>query len=77
VIFAGQQEVAMVRYRDAVRRRAQLAGQEPSFPQGPYIQPSALPPEPDFSGFTWDHQHQVWIEWRHGRPVHACVVHSE
>lgn len=67
VYFVGQQELAGVRQREADRH----APHEPAV-HGPYLDSSALPPEPNFSGFTWDRRAQVWIEWRHGQPVYTC-----
>jgi len=32
------------------------------------------PKEADFSGFTWNPQARLWIEWRHGRAVAANAV---
>lgn len=74
VFFMGQQELAVARHREAVRRQ-----QEPVdvLPVRTFMDVSAVPAEPDFSGFTWDRRARVWIEWRHGRPVHACCVESE
>jgi Zn-dependent protease len=75
VFFAGQQELYMVRYRDAQRRAAGMTGPWPM--PAPYIRPPQSAPEPNFSGFTWDRQHHVWIEWRDGRPVYANWVPAE
>jgi Zn-dependent protease len=75
VFFAGQQELYMVRYRDAQRQAAGMTGPNPM--PAPFIRPSPLAPEPNFSGFTWDRQHHVWIEWRNGRPIQASWVPSE
>jgi Zn-dependent protease len=60
VFFAGQQELAAVRRREAVRRLAPIdvlpADDEPAQPLG-------------FSGFVWDHRGRVWVLWQNGRPV--------
>lgn len=68
VMFAGQQELHAVRVREAQRR-----GLLPSST----LEVSAGPPEANFSGFTWDHDHHCWIEWRAGQPIHACRVAPE
>lgn len=83
VLFAGQQELLAVRYRDA-QRKAQpidvLPGNAPwsppAFPSMPAAMPplvlpvpSLSPPEPSFSGFTWDRRLGAWIEWRAGQVV--------
>lgn len=74
VVFAGLQELASVRNRHALRAARIVNGLPvPSV----YLQESAYPPEPNFSGFTWDRQYHLWIEWREGRAVHACGVPSE
>jgi Zn-dependent protease len=77
VLFAGQQELAMLRYHDPARRHSATHGpvigqlhEVIEIPHGS----EAAPSEPDFSGFTWDPRHGVWIEWRNGRPVGACSV---
>ncbi len=72
VLFAGQQELMAVRYREAARRAAPmtvLPADASWLP--PLVQPAAplSPPEPNFSGFTWDRQLGAWIEWRDGRAV--------
>jgi len=73
VMFAGQQELAMLRYRERARW---VHGRQDSLTSLPVeaITPAAQPAEPDFSGFTWDPRHGVWVEWRGGRPVGACSV---
>jgi Zn-dependent protease len=74
VFAAGQQELAMLRYR---LRRSEAAPtlitQRPVewfYPLDRTVQP----PEPHFSGFTWDPRASVWIEWRDGRPIQACFT---
>jgi Zn-dependent protease len=69
VLFAGQQELAAVRHRAAARNAPLLEA------MAAHVHvPVAAPPEPGFSGFTWDRRAGFWIEWRDGRPVHACHV---
>src|SRR5262249_35645421 len=71
VVFTGQQELAMVRYREAQRE----------------LEPLEVLPADDegfdllgrsdnsrFSGFTWDSQRRLWIEWRNGWPVHTISM---
>jgi len=38
---------------------------------------SAVPSEPNFSGFTWDRQARAWVEWRNGQPVQASFTESQ
>jgi Zn-dependent protease len=73
VFLFGQQELAMVRYREAARRAPPVD----VIPAHQFLDVSAMPNEPNFSGFTWDRRAGVWIEWRNGRPVHACWVDTE
>jgi Zn-dependent protease len=73
VFLMGQQELAMVRYK------ARHPEVDTLITQGPVewyyrMDRSVQPPEPHFSGFTWDQRASVWIEWRDGRPVQACFM---
>jgi Zn-dependent protease len=66
VFLAGQQELAMLRYR--------LAHQSPEYIGQPNewhyaLDPQHQPPEPGYTGFTFDGRANVWIEWQEGRPV--------
>lgn len=70
VLLAGQQELAVVRYRAA--HGGAWPWEKP--PEASLVlDPTSLPSEPNFSGFTWDRRARAWIEWREGRPIHACV----
>jgi Zn-dependent protease len=71
LFFAGQQELAAVRYRAAARRNAPLDALPVT--DGTFT-PRAVPAEPGFSGFTWDSHTHLWIEWRNGLPVHTISV---
>jgi Zn-dependent protease len=63
VFFAGQQELAGLRYRDAQRRAEVL---------------EALPADEDvIDGFVWDGNARVWVVWRNGRPVATFTARSE
>lgn len=70
VFFAGQQELAAVRYRYARRYS------EPLEVLPAYEEESDWPKatRAGFSGFTWDSGSDRWIEWRNGRPVHSISV---
>jgi Zn-dependent protease len=72
VFLAGQQELAVVRHR-AYQRQLEALGQLP-FGLVNCVDPAALPPTLDFSGFTFDRRARVWIEWHQGRPVQACMM---
>ncbi len=80
VFFAGQQELAAVRFRDMARRWTDGQPVHPSAAQGPTPANGEIidqtPPvnQPGFSGYTWDGQARLWIYWRNGRPVHTIPV---
>lgn len=69
VFFAGQQELAAVRYRYA-RRSNQPLDVLPAYEDEADWPKAAR----GFSGFTWDTGSDRWIEWRNGRPVHTISV---
>jgi len=76
VVFAGQQELFMIRQharaaglRPVNEPLAVVAEQAPYSDDAPAFQPSYLPREPGFSGFTWDRQYHVWVKWVDGQPV--------
>jgi Zn-dependent protease len=73
VMFAGRQELAMLRYRERSRWAADRRDVVTVLPVDA-IPPSAQPREPHFTGFTWDPRHAVWVQWRDGHPVGACSV---
>ncbi|HWG44537.1 MAG TPA: site-2 protease family protein [Gemmataceae bacterium] len=69
VLFAGQQELWMVRRLDAQRRMGRLA--QP-IPQPELVSVSDEPrPRSDvpFSGVAWDSRYRVWVKWHNGHPV--------
>jgi Zn-dependent protease len=74
VFFAAQQERMMVRHQEYQRRTAPFR----PFAEFPVdlIDPSALPTEPHFSGFTFDRYSRLWIEWSDGQPVAAVPVEA-
>jgi Zn-dependent protease len=68
IYFAGQQELAMVRQREAIRR-APIADVLPAeYEEIPRVVP--VVPEP-FSGIVWNDRDRVWVVWRNGRPVYS------
>jgi Zn-dependent protease len=85
VFFIARQELAAVRLRETARSREaeRVMIENMSKPAVDVIPPdafldrSAIPLEPNFSGFTWDRKAGMWIEWRYGRPVHARSAQSE
>jgi Zn-dependent protease len=70
VYLAGQQELAAVRHRTGAG-----ASERQVVPL--VVDMAAIPPEPHFSGYTWDPRHRAWIRWQDGRPIHACPLDGE
>ncbi|HMC65063.1 MAG TPA: site-2 protease family protein [Gemmataceae bacterium] len=68
VLFAGRQELAAVRHQAYVRQAPPID----VLPLEPLFRDRLPPPEPGFSGFSWNPQAHVWIVWRNGRPVSIC-----
>lgn len=72
VYFAGQQELAAVRFRSAgLSREAAPADVEIIEGQPPV---NAAAPGSGFSGFTWDGQARLWVYWRNGRPIRTISM---
>jgi len=63
VLFAGAQELAMIRRQEAYR----IAAGYVHFDR-PFIQVSPTGPG-NASGFTWDPRAGAWVQWRDGQPV--------
>ncbi len=81
VFFAGQRELAAVRFRAMARHATGWPFVQPSTPSygpGPanveIIDQTPPVNQPGFSGYTWDGQARLWIYWRNGRPVHTIPV---
>lgn len=85
VLFAAQQELTAVRQRESARfheaERVMVENMSrPAvdvIPANTFLDRSALPLEPNFSGFTWDRRAGMWIEWRNGQPVYVRRVNAE
>jgi Zn-dependent protease len=71
VYFAGQQELAAVRYRYSHRIHEPLEVLPAYEDELDWPMPA---PRRGFSGFTWDSASERWIEWRNGHPVHTISV---
>lgn len=67
VWIVGQQELVTVRRRYAAHEAEPL---DVLPVDGDVIDVNGKPDQADYSGFTWDGNSRVWIEWRNGRPVH-------
>ena len=69
----GQQELATRRRAEELRSTALQV-----LPADDHvIDIGELPARPNFSGFTWDRHHGIWIEWREGQPVHTIQIQSQ
>jgi hypothetical protein len=73
VIFAGLQELTMVRQREA-RRNAEPIDVLPAQDE-PHVVPGQV--DSQFSGYTWDNRTQSFIRWRQGRPIASYSLPSE
>jgi hypothetical protein len=73
IVFAGRQELNMVRRRETLRHAEPIDAlpveSEASFSQGSVAS--------GFSGYTWDHQIQALVKWHNGRPVGTYPLPSE
>lgn len=75
VVFAGQQELAVVRHRAAARKLAQEV--TPAVPVSPEVVLLPEAPSGGFSGFTWDERSRLWVVWRDGKVVHTFAAPPE
>lgn len=66
VALVGQQELALVRRQEAMRRagEGEILTAEPVFDDA-----TVEPARPGFTGFMWDSRARAWVFWRDGRPV--------
>jgi hypothetical protein len=74
VIFAGQRELAALRYRAAQQHQAALEA-PPARDEILDVVPATE--EAGFSGFVWDGRARVWVVWQNGRPVGTFGANSE
>jgi Zn-dependent protease len=73
VIFAGLQELAMVRRREALRHAEPIDALPAE--EEPFV--SQRPVGSHFSGFTWDSRRHAFVRWHEGRPVATYSLPSE
>jgi Zn-dependent protease len=71
VFVAGQQELAVLRHRAAQAEAALLNRPVEWFYT---LDPQTRPPEPGYTGYSWDGRARIWIEWRDGRPVQGSFM---
>jgi Zn-dependent protease len=73
--LAGFMELAMLQRQAEMRRRAMFQyPHDVAWALPAEAVPSAEPPEPNYSGYTWDPQAHAWVEWRAGVPVRSCGI---
>jgi len=77
IAFIGHMELMMVKRTDHMRRRAAYVRrmQADACDAVEVIVPG-LPPEPGFSGYSWNARAGAWIEWRDGNPVRVCRMRA-
>jgi Zn-dependent protease len=73
VIFAGLQELAMVRQREALRNAEPIDALPAD--DGPVV--AHRPMDSTFSGYTWDNRRHAFVKWHKGRPVATYSMPSE
>jgi Zn-dependent protease len=75
--LAGFMELAMLQRQDEMRRRAMFEHpHDVAWALPADTVPLAQPPEPNFSGYTWDEHANAWVLWRDGAPVRSCRAGS-
>jgi Zn-dependent protease len=70
--FIGQMELWMVRQQAALEGRIWGESLALTVDQSAGL----LPPEADFSGYSWDRESRAWVEWRGGIAVRKCRTHG-
>jgi Zn-dependent protease len=70
IVTLGPLELAMLKRVEEIRRRARAEVEALPLNDDDEV-PSVVPapPEPNFSGYTWDRFSNAWVEWRDGWPV--------
>jgi Zn-dependent protease len=72
VPVAGMLELAMLQHQAEMRRRRRQLEFLNARSVEEWAAPTRTPPEPNFSGYTWDAEARAWVEWRNGWPVRLC-----
>jgi hypothetical protein len=71
VFFAGQQELAAVRFRPIGQ---QDNYGEDSHSPGDVIFDRLPDTDPHYSGFTWDGRARTWVKWEKGQPIQTIPL---
>ena len=69
IVTLGPLELAMLKRVEEIRRRARAEVEALPLDDDDVPSVVPVPPEPNFSGYTWDRFSNAWVEWRDGRPV--------
>jgi stage IV sporulation protein FB len=70
IYLLGRQELAVLRVRQGQEQAAMAAHQVRTLA----VDASARPPSADFSGFTFDQRHRMWVYWQGGRPIQGYAL---
>lgn len=74
-LFLGaQEELGTTRYFERLRRMPAKSRPSALAPIDHIVTPNCRPNEPNFSGFTWNADARLWIEWRNGQAIAANAL---
>lgn len=76
IYLGAQEDLGTTRYFASLREppHARTHAQPLLVPMDQIVTPDCCPTEPNFSGFTWNDQARLWIEWRDGQPISANAL---
>lgn len=74
IFLAGQEELDATRFFERLRRAPDNRKPAAMVSIDQLVTVGARPTEADFSGFTWNGDSGLWIEWRAGQPVGANAL---
>jgi Zn-dependent protease len=74
IFLAAQEELDMTRYFERLRRVPDNRKPAAMVPIDQVVTPDSKPAEPNYSGFTWNAEAGLWIEWRAGQPIAANAL---
>ena len=75
LLFLGaQEELGTTRFFDRIRCSGNERRPSALVPLDRVITADCRPDDPDFTGFTWNADARLWIEWHEGRPIAANAL---
>ncbi len=74
VFLAAQEELGTTRFFDRIRCSDSERDPSALVPLDQIVTPDCRPDEPGFTGFTWNADARLWIEWHEGQPVAANAL---